>query len=274
LDSHLQKWANIAGMLYIHRYIYLIHCYCMETKLNKSVINGLLAILAPGAFLLLCITWMVSLAYKGQPNYFNSNELLFLFLFLLAAYILGLINDALCQWAEGRLLVTLYKKRPQLRVIDQNKHWLAELDAFYKQSTGLSLYETNRETDQPMPGDYNGHKLHKYNLSQFERFAVFVLAKEGLDEKIDSLKSKYILLRNLIPSFVCSSAGGVVLYLMGMLHTGTRIIFYHPYFVLALAVSLLLACIWLCRAFTRGRLEYLTELYRYTRFYYLLHNKN
>ncbi len=246
----------------------------METELNKSAINGLLAILAPGAFLLLCITWMVSLVYKGQPNYFDSNQLLFLFLFLLAAYILGLINDALCQWAEGRLLVGLYKQRPQLRVIDENRHWLTELDAFYKKTTGLSLYETDRETGQPMPGDYNGHKLHKYNLSQFERFAVFVLAKEGLDGKVDTLKSKYMLLRNMIPPFVCCGIGGIVLYFMGMLHTGTTIIFYHPYFVLAFAVLLLLACFWLCRAFVRGRLEYLAELYRYTRFHYLLNNKN
>lgn len=246
----------------------------METELNKSAINGLLAILAPGAFLLLCITWLVSMAYKGQPNYYQNNELLFLFLFLLTAYILGLINDAFCQWAEGAFLGKLYKQGPRLQVINQHKHWLTELDAFYKQATGLSLYEINRETGLPMPGDYNGYKLHKYNLSQFERFAVFVLAKEGLDQKIDTLKSKYMLLRNLVPPFLLCGIGGLAVVAIGWLPSGNHFIFYHPYFVLAFGLVLLFTCVWLIRSFALGRIEYLTELYRYIRYYYLLHNKN
>jgi hypothetical protein len=246
----------------------------METELNKSAINHLLAILAPGAFLLAACTWLLSLVFKGQPNYYKSNELLFLFLFLLAAYILGLLNDALCRWAEGLLLRRLYGDAPHVTVIGSHPHWLPELDALYRKGAGLSLYETDRNTGQPMPGSYNGHKLHRFNLSQFERFALFILAKEGLDSKVEPLKAKYILLRNLVLPFGACALCGLGAKIGGLLTHGGAYIFYHPYFVPALALSLLLACIWLCRAFARGRLEYLTELYRYTRFHYLSHNKN
>jgi hypothetical protein len=43
--------------------------------------------------------------------------------------------------------------------------------------------------------------------------------------------------------------------------------------VRALAILLPLACIWLGHSFIRSRIEYLTELYRYTRFYYLQYEK-
>lgn len=245
----------------------------MEPELNKSFINGFLATIAPGAFILLYTIWGVSIFYPDQPNYFTNNQLLFLFIFLIFSYIIGLIIETLSARLEGLFLKAIYGKHPSLVIIDANKHWLEDLDEFYYTTLKISLYDRNKTDMQPKPGEYNSKKLDKYNLTQFERFASFVLTKEEIDGKTDHLKSKYLLLRNLLFAFVICSLSGIVFFHYGHLHNDSKNIFYEPDFILASSIILILSSIFLFIYFRATRLEYLSNLYRDIRFHYLLNIK-
>jgi len=245
----------------------------METELNKSVINGFWALIAPGVFLLLHSIWGISIFYTGQPDYYQANQLLFLFIFVIFAYIIGLLIDALASWFERKLLRILYGKNPAVAVLEKYPHWLEDLDEFYNSTLNVSLYHIDKITKQPKQGDINGKKIEKYNISQLERFAVYVLTKEGMDEKSDHLKSKYMLLRNISFVFFITGLTGFFYHYYGKFSAHTTMIFYNADFVLASSIILLIASFYLCNNFKKSRISYLSELFRYLRFYYLLNIK-
>ena len=215
----------------------------------------------------------VSIFYAGQPDYYQANQLLFLFIFVIFAYISGLLIDALATWIERKFLKILYGKNPAQAVFEKNTHWLEDLDEFYKSTLNISLYDRDKITNEPKQGDINGKKIEKYNVSQFERFAAYVLTKEGLDEKSDHLKSKYLLLRNISLVFFIAGLAGFFYYFLGKFAANPKVIFYNADFVLSSSIILIITSIYLCFNFRKSRISYLTELFRYLRFYFLLNIK-
>jgi len=245
----------------------------MDSELNKSVLNSFFATLGPGAFILLYTIWGIAIFYPNQPNYYTLNELFFLFIFTIFAYIIGLLIEGLSLIIEGRLLKRIYSKNPSLVIVDANKHWLKDLDELYYATLKISLYELNKNGGQPKPGEYNGKKIDKYNVSQFERFASYILSGEPINNKLEQTKSKYILLRNLCLAFLICGLSGIIFFLIGKFDNTEKIIFYDRRFVLISSLTLFVSCLYLFIYFRKSRLEYLSDLFRYTRFYYLLNKK-
>ena len=240
----------------------------METDLTKPAINAFLAVVAPGAVLLLCSFWCMGVFYPSKITGYSVNELLFLFVFLLFAYLVGLLLDKLAEKVEGLFLTRLYGAYPSVKIVERYPHWLETLNEHYLQATGISLYELD-EAGLPKAGQHNSKKLHKYNLRQFERFAVFTLASHNLTAKTDALKAKYLLLRNLVLPFLVCGVCGVVTWCSGMLAAAPAGLWYHPPVVLCASLLFLFVCCCLPGMFRKSRITYLTELYRDTRFLYL-----
>lgn len=245
----------------------------MISEINKITLSWLLSILMPGAVIVFMLIWDLTLYLDLELNIFTSYEGVTVFFIVVFAFVIGILNDTISQIIEMAAF-SRKEKNPRTIVAKKNPHWVEELDAFYFKYTGIHLYDWDKKNNLPKEGDINGKKLNLYNLSQFEHFANFILAKEKVSGILETEKSKYLLLRNLCYAFIITSLFGLVntfitemeffenfIQPTGLVRNG-KLIRMISFIQFAMAVFLFFA-------YRKTRISYLTQLYRYIRYYYL-----
>lgn len=244
----------------------------MEAEFDKFSLNGLMSLIVPGTLFSLSICWITFTHFAIDLQFINNAEVLWLFLLIITAFFIGTIINTIAQWAELRIY-KLQKFRPHLFALQDKKHWIDDLDQLFFSHTGIHIYDCNKEGEFKI--DEQGEKkIEKYNLTQFEKFGNFYLAKYEMQDAVRLLKEKYLLYRNT----------GIALFLLAI------IIFVYLFFLKADTITQVLYCTYqsmkyvaicaivLSICFTpsvkKMRVTYLELLYRYSRYQYLFEKQN
>jgi len=245
----------------------------MEAELNKFSFNGLASLISPGAMVLLFVLWGVAILFPHQPDYLKDYEVLAVFLFITAAYITGSFINTLASILEKKYYKA-QKHDPRRQAIEGKHLWVEDLDKLYFEKIGLHIYDYNKGSNEPKPGDVNEKKMDKYNFAQFERFANFYLKKNNLNEAVETQKEKYLLFRNLAVSFFVSALLSVIYLIYSFFKPVFSIhahdVFFNTAFVFFIIALLAVLVIVLFASAVKQRVTYLEDLYRTTRYNYLM----
>jgi hypothetical protein len=244
----------------------------MTSEINKFSLNWLFSVIAPGSLIVLFSLWGYWLYYPETMDLLVNHEVFCAFIFLLSAFVTGILADGLSQQIEQNIY-SKEKKHPRQKVFEKNPHWLEDLDNYYFDYLGIHLYDWDKKENKPKEGTFNGKKLNSYNLSQFEHYASYILSREAIYSTLEMERSKYLLCRNLSHSLLFCTLLSLI---YGIAETGInpnepslQSLFHHPSCCIIISILTALFSFYLSYTYKRFRLDHSIQLYRNIRYYYL-----